>query len=79
MDAVEAASEEVLNLLNKIDEADEAVGAAYGMETCDRNGPEDCKRHIRAGQAGIRPGERDECFVRRMVRDHHDPEALPKV
>lgn len=47
-----------------------AVGVAFGLDTADRNDPEVCAALIRPGPRGVRPGNSDVSFVRRMVRKY---------
>lgn len=46
----------------------EAVGAAYGEDTADRNDPATCRQLVRPGRLVPGPGF-EESFVRRMVRE----------
>ena len=46
----------------------EAVGAAYGEDTKDRNDPATCCQLVRPGRVVPGPGF-EESFVRRMVRE----------
>ena len=59
--------------LEELEKAGEKVGLMYGLDTSDRNSVETCRTLIRPGSNRITPGEHDVCFVRRMVRDFHDP------
>jgi hypothetical protein len=45
-----------------------AVGEAFGLDTIDRNNPEDCAHLIRPGPPEPPLGDRDVSFVRRCVR-----------
>jgi len=59
------------DLDQKIEELDQAVGTAYGVDTADRNDPETCA----SLRAGAPPPGVEESFVRRMVRlwkEQHD-------
>lgn len=57
---------EVTDLLTKLEQLEEAVGAAFGDDTSDRNNPETCRKVIRPGPAIPPPGS-ELSFVRRMV------------
>jgi hypothetical protein len=50
----------------------EAVGVAYGLDTADRNNPDDCAALVRPGPREPRGGEADLSFVRRMVRTFNE-------
>jgi hypothetical protein len=53
-----------------------AVGVAFGLDTSDRNNPEDCAALVRPGSREPRGGDVDLSFVRRMVRAFNEQVAL---
>lgn len=57
-----------IEFVSEIERLAEAVGIAYGEETCDINNPETCKQCIRPGPKVLPPGA-ELSFVRRMVND----------
>jgi len=54
-------------MLDDLEALGEAVGAAFGEDTKDRNDPETCRRCVRPGPAVPQPGA-ELSFVRRMVK-----------
>lgn len=57
---------ELRTMMIEIEKLEESVGAAYGLDTADRNSPETCRGVVRPGPAVPPPGQ-ELSFVRRMV------------
>lgn len=57
---------ELRTMMTEIEKLEESVGAAFGLDTSDRNNPETCRKLVRPGPATPSTGQ-ELSFVRRMV------------
>jgi len=79
MKAMDAArtDADLRKVLADIEQLEEAVGSAFGLDTSDRNNPEDCRKLCRPGPAVPPPGQ-ELSFVRRMVAEWQGEKVDPR-